>query len=124
MEPYQSRDSSTRAIFAVRAIFASVWKIKKRGGGEGASRFFRTSVINYERTSGNVEEEDDVEAAREIKVKKGGEEEEEEDEEVRLSRVVLPRWTAIVATGKLAACLKRPLTSDKIYSPLHNKINH
>lgn len=32
-------------------------------------------------------------------------------------RVVPPRRTAMVAAGKLAACLKRPLTSVKIYSP-------
>lgn len=78
-----------------------------------ASRFFQS--LTTRGTSGNAEEDDDdVEAVREM-VKKGGEE--EEDEEVRLAGGP----TAVNrdgSNGKLAACLKRPLTSVKIYSPL------
>lgn len=48
-----------------------------------ASRFFRTSVINYKRNLGQrraEEEDDDGEVAREMEKKRGGVEEEEEEE--------------------------------------------
>lgn len=83
---------------------------------------FGLSVINYEErgTSGNAAQKekktmDDEETA-------DGKEEGERGRSLGLSRVVPPRRIAMVATGKLAACLKRPLTSVKIYSlPQQNK---
>jgi len=73
---YQNWDSSLPP-FSPFGRFSRPYKKKKNE----ASRFFWTSVINYERNLGQREEEDDdVEVVREMV--KGRE---EEDEEVRLA---------------------------------------